>query len=107
MAQSRTSKKNSNTLTFTKIPTIIDFHWLDVTEDQFRHRVRTEFEQKRNVDSLPVLHRQLFQGQKDLEEMLNHWQQKTHIMRYFEADWKDRYNVERQKTFLQKFYEGN
>lgn len=71
-----------------------------------RARVRLEFERNAQETNLGLVNRMIFRGEKDLEEMMNQWQQKTHVMRYFETDWQAKANEEASKTFLQKFYEG-
>ncbi|KAJ3337373.1 hypothetical protein HDU93_001174 [Gonapodya sp. JEL0774] len=87
-------------------PDIIDFHWLDMPASQFRQRIRLEFERNRHLRDVGQINRAIFKSQKDLEEMLNHWQQKSHVMRIFEADTQAMEEKMNRKTFLQKFYEG-
>jgi NADH dehydrogenase (ubiquinone) 1 alpha subcomplex subunit 6 len=95
---------SSTSLFYPQCPDIVQFQFLDITPAQMRARVRLEFDRNSTETSLPVINRLIFKGEKDMEEMMNQWQQKTHVMRFFENDWRGQ--DEAPKSFLEKFYEG-
>ena len=83
-------------------PDIVEFHYLDVTIPQVRRRVRQEFEKNRYVADIRVVDTLLTKGRMELDETLNKWKNKTHVMRYFTDDPK----VVPKQGFLDAFYEG-
>ncbi|KAI9032044.1 NADH dehydrogenase 1 alpha subcomplex [Hyaloraphidium curvatum] len=87
-------------------PDIVQFQFLDITPAQLRARVRLEFERNAGATDLGAANRLIFRGEKDLEEMMNQWMQKTHVMRFFENDFRAKDEQAAAKPFLQKFYEG-
>ncbi|KAJ3254299.1 NADH dehydrogenase 1 alpha subcomplex subunit 6 ndufa6 [Boothiomyces macroporosus] len=84
-------------------PAIVDIYQLDITSAAIRRRVRQEFETNRYVRDSQVIDILLFKGRVELEETLNHWKQKTHVMRFFP---NDEYAQPKPVDFLNKFYDG-
>ncbi|KAJ3324109.1 hypothetical protein HDV06_000650 [Boothiomyces sp. JEL0866] len=84
-------------------PAIVDIYQLDIPSSAIRRRVRQEFETNRYVRDSQVIDVLLFKGRVELEETLNHWKQKTHVMRFFP---NDEYAQPKPVDFLNKFYDG-
>ncbi|KAI9152685.1 ndufa6 NADH-ubiquinone oxidoreductase subunit [Blastocladiella emersonii ATCC 22665] len=81
---------------------IVALYYLDVPASAVRQRVREEFEKNRFVTDLGTLDIVLWKGQLELQETINLWKQKTHIMRYFEpAEFGDAKNAPFMDRFLQ------
>lgn len=87
---------------------------LDIPVSLGRARVRSEFEKSRRLSDLPVINVLLLKGTQDLIEAHNKWKQRTHIMRYFDAnDWDPQVRLAKQtvlsplqrqaSTFLKSF----
>lgn len=87
---------------------------LDIPISLGRARVRAEFEQSRRVADLPVINMLLLKGIQELIEAHNKWKQRSHIMRYFDAnEWDPQVKLAMQKLesplekqaspFLKKF----
>ncbi|KAI9217828.1 hypothetical protein BC828DRAFT_390181 [Blastocladiella britannica] len=86
-----------------KADEIIALYYLDVPSQAIRQRVRQEFEKTRHVSDLGTLDVMLWKGQVDLQETLNLWKQKTHLMRFFEqAEFGDA----KKAPFMDKFLAG-
>ena len=82
---------------------MVELYSLDVSSRQIRNRVRQEFEKNRYISDIKIIDRLLFKGRQELEETMNQWKQKTHVMRYFK---EDTYAPPKPQTFLEKFYTG-
>lgn len=66
-----------------------------------RQRIRAEFERHKYVEDPKVIDILVTKGRQDLQEVLNAWQQESHILGVLLKD-KSR----EPKTFMQKFLEG-
>lgn len=71
---------------------------LDIPSSLGRARVRAEFEKTRFIQDLPVLNVLIIKGTMELIEAHNKWKQKTHLMRYFDAnDWDPAVQIRAQR----------
>lgn len=68
---------------------------------QCKCKLREEFMKHENECDFRVIDMLVIKGHMELKELVNHWQQKSHIM----YNWKDTWNP-KPKDFLTKFYEG-
>ncbi|KAI9316163.1 hypothetical protein DFJ73DRAFT_881413, partial [Zopfochytrium polystomum] len=84
-------------------PHIVELYQLDITTSALKRRVRQAYEESRHVSDLGVIDVMLLKSRQELEETLNFWKQKTHVMRYFE---QNPYAEPKPRDFLGKFYEG-
>ncbi|ORZ40636.1 hypothetical protein BCR44DRAFT_1410870 [Catenaria anguillulae PL171] len=86
-----------------KADEIVALYYLELPASAIRQRVRQEFEKNRYVTDLGTLDILLWKGHLDLQETLNLWKQKTHIMRYFE---QGQFGDARKAPFMDRFLNG-
>ncbi|KAL7748077.1 ndufa6 NADH-ubiquinone oxidoreductase subunit [Sorochytrium milnesiophthora] len=85
--------------------TIVGMYYLDMPASQLRERIRVEFEKHRYVTDPGVIDVMLWKGQLELQETMNLWKQKTHLMRYFEGP--NEIEAHRQQgDFMDRFLAG-
>lgn len=68
------------------MPRLIVKYPLEIPVALGRARVRAEFERNRAVADLPLLNVLLVKGTQELIEAHNKWKQRTHLLRYFDAN---------------------
>lgn len=82
-------------------PEIVVLYALNVSPAYVRHSIRQRFDRNRNVTDLRAINVLLLKGRQEYQETLNGWKQTDHVAGILLQP-QDR----PQKTFLQKFYEG-
>ena len=91
------------------MPRLIAKYPLDISCALGRARVRAEFEKNRSApaadaDNLALINTRILRGTMDLIEAHNKWKQKSHILRYFDAnDWDpvNQLRAQRKKSELE------
>jgi len=76
-------------------------HGLTIPPSLIRQRIRAEFERHKYVEDPAVVDILVLKGRQDFQEIMNAWQQESHILGVILKD-----KTKEHKTFLQKFYEG-
>lgn len=88
------------------MPRLIAKYPLDISCALGRARVRVEFEKNRHPSdaNLALLNTLIIRGTMDLIEAHNKWKQKSHVLRYFDANEWDPVNqlkAQRKKSELE------
>jgi NADH dehydrogenase (ubiquinone) 1 alpha subcomplex subunit 6 len=82
-------------------PEIVDLYALNVSPAYIRHCIRQQFENNRYVTDQRAIDVLLLKGRQEYQETMNCWKQIDHIMGIMLKP-----QERTQRTFLQKFYEG-
>jgi NADH dehydrogenase (ubiquinone) 1 alpha subcomplex subunit 6 len=83
-------------------PEIVRMYDLEVPKSSVIAAVKKQFVANANVEDSAVVDMLVVKGSLDLDETMMKWKGKSHIMGYI-----DELVPPKEKTFLEKFFEGN
>eukprot|EP00128_Syssomonas_multiformis_P017857 Colp12_sorted_trinity150504_noHs@4701 len=87
-----------------EVPHAVHHFELDISQKMARDKVKELFMKNAHVRDPRVIDMLLIKGKLELDETVNVWKQKTHLMRY----WPElSYDDPRKKDWLTRFYEGH
>lgn len=82
-------------------PDIVENYQLERTPSQVRQRIKEEFRKHKDVKDPHVIDMLVWKGKMELEEALQLWKTKSHVVRFFMPQ-KPQYD-----EFMKKFFEGD
>lgn len=100
--EARKRVKNLYKAWYRQIPYIVMDYDMPKNIQQCRAKLREEFDRHKNVTDIRVIDMLVIKGQMELQEIVNLWKQKGHVMTY----WKDTHEP-KPTDFLSKFVSGS
>jgi len=89
---------------YRQIPTMCHSFDLPVDGDQLRAKLKEEFMKNAHIKDVRVIDMKVIQGQQDLKEIAEHWQEGAiFLSKYF----SDIHIQDRPKDFMSKFLHGH
>jgi NADH dehydrogenase (ubiquinone) 1 alpha subcomplex subunit 6 len=87
------------------IPRMKQAYQLDMPKEQIRRRIRQEFERNKNVTSVDKMDFLLFKGRVELQEAMNMWKTKSHVIAFLHPPKYDDLRAP-QNDFVKRFLAG-